>query len=192
MRDYNDSSVAAVALIENLQRENLNFIEEAYGYKRLIEEFSLTQEVLAQRLGKSQSTIANKLRLLRLPENVKNLLQEGKLTERHARALLKLDSEKKQQEAVEIMIGMDLNVKEAEELVLQINKGTKGAEGSKKHQRRVIIRDLRIFLNTIRQAVSIIRKAGLEPLVEENDMLDYWEIRIRLPKKSKGRDYAVK
>jgi ParB family chromosome partitioning protein len=192
VRDYNDSSVAAVALIENLQRENLNFIEEAYGYKRLIEEFKLTQEVLAQRLGKSQSTIANKLRLLRLPDNIKSLLQEEKLTERHARALLKLDSAKKQQAAVEIIINMDLNVKEAEELVQQLNKGPREAEDSKKHQRRVIIRDLRIFLNTVRQAVSIIRKAGLEPLVEENDMKDYWEIRIRLPKKSKDKEYAVK
>ncbi|MGI6319153.1 MAG: nucleoid occlusion protein [Firmicutes bacterium] len=192
VRDYNDSSVAAVALIENLQRENLNYIEEAYGYKRLIEEFNLTQEVLAQRLGKSQSTIANKLRLLKLPDNIKNLLQEEKLTERHARALLKLDSEKKQQTAVEIMINMDLNVKEAEELVQQLNKEPKSEDNSKKHQRRVIIRDLRIFLNTIRQAVSIIRKAGLEPLVEENDMKDYWEIRIRLPKKSKNKKYAVK
>jgi ParB family chromosome partitioning protein len=73
-------------------------------------------------LGKSQSTIANKLRLLKLPDNIKNLLQEEKLTERHARALLKLDSEKKQQTAVEIMINMDLNVKEAEELVQQLNK----------------------------------------------------------------------
>ena len=190
MREYHGSSLAAVALIENLQRENLNFIEEAYGYKRLIEEFNLTQEVLAQRLGKSQSTIANKLRLLKLPDNVKKLLQEEKLTERHARALLK-HSSKKQQEAVEIMINMDLNVKEAEELVQQLNRGPK-EESLKKHQRRVIIRDLRIFLNTIRQAVSIIRKAGLEPVVEENDMKDYWEIRIRLPKKNKDKEYAAK
>lgn len=192
VREYNESSVAAVALIENLQRENLNFIEEAFGYKRLIEEFNLTQEVLAQRLGKSQSTIANKLRLLRLPDNIKSLLQEEKLTERHARALLKLDSTKKQQDAVEIIVKMDLNVKEAEELVQQLNKDSKVAEDQKMHQRRVIIRDLRIFLNTVRQAVSIIRKAGLEPLVEEKDMQDYWEIRIRLPKKSKNKEYAVK
>lgn len=192
VREYNESSVAAVALIENLQRENLNFIEEAFGYKRLIEEFNLTQEVLAQRLGKSQSTIANKLRLLRLPDNIKSLLQEEKLTERHARALLKLDSTKKQQDAVEIIVKMDLNVKEAEELVRQLNKDSKVAEDQKKHQRRVIIRDLRIFLNTVRQAVSIIRKAGLEPLVEEMDMQDYWEIRIRLPKISKNKEYAAK
>ena len=143
-------------------------------------------------MGKSQSTIANKLRLLRLPDNIKSLLQEEKLTERHARALLKLDSTKKQQDAVEIIVKMDLNVKEAEELVKQLNKDSKVAEDQKKHQRRVIIRDLRIFLNTVRQAVSIIRKAGLEPLVEEMDMQDYWEIRIRLPKISKNKEYAAK
>lgn len=182
IREYRGSSMAAVALIENLQRENLDFMEEAYGYKKLIDEFNLTQEVLAQRLGKSQSTIANKVRLLKLPDEVKELLQEGKLSERHARALLKLDSQEKQQEAVKIMVELDMTVKEAEQLVQEIKKSEKDT-GRVTNQRKVIIRDLRIFLNTIRQAVSIIRKAGLNPLVEENDLSDYWEIRIKLPKK---------
>jgi ParB family transcriptional regulator, chromosome partitioning protein len=181
IREYSGSSMAAVALIENLQRENLDFMEEAYGYKRLIDEFNLTQEVLAQRLGKSQSTIANKLRLLKLPEDVKDLLRDGKLSERHARVLLKLDSQEQQQEAVNIMVELDMNVKEAEQLVQEIKKSGNSERVSS--QRKVIIRDLRIFLNTIRHAVSIIRKAGLNPVVEENDNSDSWEIRIKLPKK---------
>jgi ParB family transcriptional regulator, chromosome partitioning protein len=184
IREYSGSSMAAVALIENLQRENLDFMEEAYGYKRLIEEFNLTQEVLAQRLGKSQSTIANKLRLLKLPDDVKELLREGKLSERHARVLLKLDTTEKQQEAVNIMVELDMNVKEAEQLIQEIKKN--GNTGAAPNQRKVVIRDLRIFLNTIRQAISIIRKAGLNPQVEENDLSDYWEIRIKLPKKEKN------
>ncbi|MGB4125429.1 MAG: ParB/RepB/Spo0J family partition protein, partial [Dethiobacteria bacterium] len=93
VKEINDSAMAAMALIENLQRENLNYLDEAAGYARLIESFNLTQEVLAQRLGKSQSTIANKMRLLKLPDEVKDLLVKEQLTERHARALLKLESE---------------------------------------------------------------------------------------------------
>ncbi|MDO9535710.1 MAG: nucleoid occlusion protein [Bacillota bacterium] len=181
IREYSGSSMAAVALIENLQRENLDFMEEAYGYKRLIDEFDLTQEVLAQRLGKSQSTIANKLRLLKLPDDVKELLREGKLSERHARVLLKLDTLEKQQEAVNLMIELDMNVKEAEQLIQEIKKS--GNTERVSNQRKVVIRDLRIFLNTIRHAISIIRKAGINPHVEENDLSDYWEIRIKLPKK---------
>lgn len=182
IRDYQGSSLAAVALIENLQRENLNYIEEAYGYKRLMDEFNLTQEVLAQRLGKSQSTIANKLRLLKLPAEIKLILQEGNLTERHARALLKLDSPDKQMEVVKTIQEMDLNVKEAEELIQKICRSNTDSPQKTGIQRKVIIRDLRIFLNTIRQALNIIRKAGLQPLVEEMDQEEFWEIRIKLPK----------
>ncbi|NMB35321.1 MAG: nucleoid occlusion protein [Firmicutes bacterium] len=181
VRDYRGSSLAAVALIENLQRENLNFMEEAQGYKRLMEEFNLTQEVLAQRLGKSQSTIANKLRLLRLPVEIKDILHTGKLTERHARALLKLESEEKQLEVVNTILEMDLTVKEAEAMIQKISLDDKKQVESTK-QRKVIIRDLRIFLNTIRQALGIIRNAGLKPLVEEIEGDECWEIRIRLPK----------
>jgi len=182
VRDYQGSSLAAVALIENLQRENLNFMEEAHGYKRLMEEFNLTQEVLAQRLGKSQSTIANKLRLLKLPLEVKDILRKGNLTERHARALLKLETAEKQLEVVEIILELDLNVKEAEELIQKICQDGVKSPKNTATQRKVIIKDLRIFLNTIRQALGIIRKAGIKPSVEEIEQEKFWEIRIRLPK----------
>jgi ParB family chromosome partitioning protein len=186
IREYQDSSLAAVALIENLQRENLNFIEEAQGYKQLMEEFNLTQEVLAQRLGKSQSTIANKIRLLKLPDKVKGLITAGMLTERHARALLKLDSPEKQCEAVETVVQMDLNVKQTEALVQELVKQEQGLKKEVLKQRKAIVKDLRIFLNTIRQAIEFIRKAGLNPQVEERDEGSYWEVRIKLFKKSKG------
>ena len=96
VRELSNSAVATMSLIENLQREHLTFLEEAEGYERLLKEFNLTQEVLAQRLGKSQSTIANKLRLLKLPEQVKDKLFSEEVTERHARALLKLTDEQMQ------------------------------------------------------------------------------------------------
>ncbi len=182
IRDYQGSSLAAVALIENLQRENLNIIEEAQGYKRLIEEFNLTQEVLAQRLGKKQSTIANKIRLLKLPAAVKELLSEGKLTERHARALLKLDSPEQQLRVAEFILEQNLNVNETEKLVSSLAQQAE-ARGGEKNRRKVVIRDLRIFLNTIRQAVHVIRQAGLNPEIKEIEKEDSWEIRITLPKK---------
>lgn len=184
IREYQGSSLAAVTLIENLQREDLNIVEEAHGYKRLIEEFSLTQEVLAQRLGKSQSTIANKMRLLKLPSEIKNFLVEGKLTERHARTLLKLDTPEKQQQAAELIIEQNMNVVDTEKMVLDFTQ-KENEEGEEKGRRKMVVRDLRIFLNTIKQAVQAIRQAGLNPSFQEQEKDDCWEICIRLPKKEK-------
>lgn len=189
VRDYSGSSMAAVALIENLQREDLDFMEEARGYKRLMEEFKLTQEVLAQRLGKSQSTIANKLRLLKLPPEIIELLKEGRLSERHARALLKIRCSEKQKEAVSMIMDMDMKVKDAEKLIEEMHLITEEEEKERKaapKRRKVVVRDLRILLNTVRQAVNIIRKAGLNPQVEELDRGDHWEVVIRLPKEDKN------
>ncbi len=184
VREYSDSGMAAIALIENLQRENLNFLEEAEGLEKLIREFGLTQEVLAQRLGKSQSTIANKLRILKLSDNVKGIVKNSGLSERHARALLKLPREEQQVEAVEKIAGEDLNVKQTEDLVeaLLAKEGRKKARSPK-----VVIRDLRIFLNTLRQAVKVIENAGLKPRVSEQDFGDYYEVRICLPKPNLGQ-----
>ena len=183
IRDYRESSLAAVTLIENLQREDLNIIEEAEGYKRLIEEFNLTQEVLAQRLGKNQSTIANKMRLLKLPPGIKSLVGEGQLTERHARTLLKLESEEKQQSAAQIILEQNLNVKDTENLVNKMTQ--KNVTEVEKGRRKMVVRDLRIFVNTLKQAVNVIRQAGLNPSFHEQEKEDCWEIMIRLPKNAK-------
>ncbi len=181
VKDMNDSGMGAVALIENLQRENLHFMEEALAFQRLIEEFGLTQEVLAQRLGKSQSTIANKLRLLKLSPEVQERLYLGHITERHARALLKLPGEETQEKVLSQVLEDNLNVKQTESLVDQYLKylRNKRKPGKKK---KVVIRDMRIFINTIRQAVKAIKKAGLNPLVTEKDCGNHFEISIRLPK----------
>lgn len=180
VKEINDSAMAAMALIENLQRENLNFIEEADGYARLMQEFNMTQEVLAQRLGKSQSTIANKMRLLKLPAGIRAALLDGNLTERHARALLKLESEEQQKKMVQDIIGKGLTVSQAEEkidVVLGLKEGT-----VTRRQPKGIIKDFRIFLNTIRQAVKIIEDAGLRPEVKETVEENHVEITIRLKK----------
>ena len=117
VKDVSESAMATMALIENLQRENLSFLEEAAGYERLLKEFKLTQEVLAQRLGKSQSTIANKLRLLKLPDSVKEKLLAHDLTERHARALLKLPDEEAQIKILQEVCNLGYTVKQTEIIV---------------------------------------------------------------------------
>lgn len=181
VNDFTDSALAAISLIENLQRENLNFIEEARGYEKLLVEFNLTQEVLAQRLGKSQSTIANKLRLLKLPDQVKEMLVEKELTERHARALLKLHNADDQKKLLAEIIEKGLTVNQTEKRIAAVlERYTK--KKRKAGQKKVVVRDLRIFLNTIRQAVNEIQKYGLQPEVNEEDYGDYWEVRIKLPK----------
>ena len=180
VKDIGDSAMAAIALIENLQRENLNLIEEAKGYARLLQEFGYTQEALAQRLGKSQSTIANKIRLLKLPVEIKSGLAEGLITERHARALLKLPSEELQLKIYNEIIEKNLTVKQVEQKIDRM-VGDRLLQTSKQHS-RVVIRDLRIFLNTIHQAVEIIEESGLNPQVLEQEHPECYEVIIRLPK----------
>jgi ParB family transcriptional regulator, chromosome partitioning protein len=181
IKELSDSAMATIALIENLQREDLNYIEEAEGYARLMDQFNLTQEVLAQRLGKSQSTIANKLRLLKLPDSFKKALLQEKLTERHARALLKLNSQELQQKVVQDIIDKGLTVSQTE-IKIERLLGRENSPASKKIP-RAVVRDFRIFLNTIREAVKIIEDSGLTPEVNEKVEDDFVEVTIRLFKK---------
>lgn len=125
IRDYSDIESAQIALIENLQREDLNPIEEAAGYRSLIDEFSLTQEEISNKIGKSRSSIANSLRLLSLGKNISKLLIEGSLSAGHARALLALEDEGLREEAADIIIKNALNVRQTEQLVKKIGKPQK-------------------------------------------------------------------
>src|SRR4051794_16970432 len=118
VKDFNDTETASVALIENLQREELSSIEEAVAYAKLLELHDLTQEALAQRLGKGQSTIANKLRLLKLPKDVQDALLQKVITERHARALIPLKDPELQIKLLEEIIERQLNVKQTEDRVV--------------------------------------------------------------------------
>ncbi|GBG06592.1 nucleoid occlusion protein [Paenibacillus sp. MY03] len=179
VREFNDSQTASIALIENLQRENLTAIEEAVAYQKLIELHQLTQESLAQRLGKSQSTIANKLRLLMLPEPVKATLMERKISERHARALLSLDSEELQLKVLEEIITKDLNVKQTEVRIAFLNESNK----NKKAKRISFTKDVRLALNTIRQSIDMVSGSGLKIKTNEKDHEDHYEIVIQIPKR---------
>lgn len=174
-----DNEMATLALIENLQRENLNFIEEALGYVTLMKSFNMTQDVLALRLGKSQSTIANKIRILKLSNKVREQLLKNGLTERHARALLVLNSEKEQLDTIKEISERGLTVNQAEKRI----KNIKEQHGSLTSKRaKPIIRDMRIVINTIREAIAMIQSSGLYPEVCETIEEDYLEINIRLTK----------
>lgn len=178
VREFNDSQAASIALIENLQREGLTSIEEAMAYQQLIELHQLTQESLAQRLGKSQSTIANKIRLLQLSEPVKQALLERKITERHARALLALDTEELQEKVLQDILAKELNVKQTEARVQFYLETQK----IKKSKRVFYGKSVRLALNTIRQSVSMVADTGMQIKTDEKDYEDHYEIIIRIPK----------
>jgi ParB family chromosome partitioning protein len=150
-----DSDVLQVALIENIQREDLNPIEEAYAYHQLHEEFGLTQEEISKRVGKERSTVANCLRLLRLPDGVKKLLASGQLSMGHARAILAVDSPKKQEQLAERVVRRNLNVRQTE--MLASENSPKSAEPEK--EKDVFTRDAEERLTrTLRTKVEIDRK----------------------------------
>ncbi|KIL36284.1 chromosome partitioning protein ParB [Cohnella kolymensis] len=179
IRDINDSQAASVALIENLQREGLTALEEAIAYQKLIDLHQLTQESLAQRLGKSQSTIANKIRLIQLGEQVKMALLERKITERHGRALLSLPNEEMQNKLLEEIIEKELNVKQTEVRVAFYLEAVK----PRKQKRISFTKDVRLALNTIRQSVDMVTGSGIPIKASEKDCEDHYEIIIQIPKR---------
>ena len=185
-QDIEDESSAMMALIENLQREDLHYLEEAQCYQKLLETYGLTQEELANRLGKSQSSIANKLRLLKLSDEVKAAMTEKRLSERHARALLKLTDDKQRLDAVEKIAEKGLSVKETEQMVEKtLNKAyDEKQDGAKPRPKLMrIVRDYRLFMNTINQAVNQLRESGLTVEVEQSDRADGVDIKISVTRK---------
>ena len=178
-----DRESAMIALIENLQRENLHYLEEAESYAQLIATYSLTQEELAEQLGKSQSSIANKLRVLRLPEGIKEAMVAARMTERHARTLLKIREEEMQLKIIERVREKGLSVKETEKLVektldrLYDNKKD-GAAPRPKILR--YLRDYRLFTNSVNAAANQLRDAGMLVEVEQTDLSDGVDMVIRV------------
>lgn len=140
IREMNDQTMMEVALVENLQREDLNPIEEAEAYRRLMEEFSLTQEEIAKRVGKSRPAIANTLRLLNLPSIVQSELAKGTLTMGHARPLLSLDSAEEQIRIWQKIQKEQLSVRQTEELIKQLNNPQGVSRETKKQNQNVIVK----------------------------------------------------
>lgn len=174
---------AVIALIENLQREDLNFMEEAEGYHNLIVDHGMTQEELAQKVGKKQSTIANKLRLLKLPAEVKAAILNNGLTERHARALLKLPDEAMQTKALKNVLKRQLNVKKTEEMIEKMLDEAAAAGQEQKSDRRMRGKiNYNIYVNTIKNTYKEILKTGYNVEYGQIDKGEYIEITLKVPK----------
>lgn len=180
--DFKDRDSAVIALIENLQREDLNFIEEAEGYYNLINDHGFTQQQLAEKLGKNQSTIANKLRILRLPKDIKKALIENNLTERHARALLKLPDEELQHVVLEKIIKNDLTVKKTEKLIKDMLNDLVADKVQEKKQNIKSLINFKIYLNTLRNAYNAIKDSGVNAKYEQRDMGEFVEVVVKIPK----------
>ena len=173
-------SSSLLALVENLQRRDLDFWEEALALRKLIDTYHLSQEEVARRLGKSQSAVANKLRLLKLPEPVLTTLREAGCTERHARALLRLGSPERQQEAAAKIAAQDLTVAQTETMV---DAMLSSAPASRRRP-TFIVKDVRLFLNTVTRSLDLMRSAGVNAQCRREDTDDEILLTIHIPRRS--------
>lgn len=183
--DYTSQQIAEIALIENLQREDLHFLEEAEGYEQLMNEFHLTQEAMAARVGKKQSTIANKLRLLRLTGPVRKVLVDAGLSERHARALLKLEDETMRLEVLAVVVEKGYSVRQTEEYIAKLLDA--GEKEKEKKRRLVIVNDVRIYVNSIKQVVNSIKDVGIPVNMEQTIEGDEVIISLRIKNQKKPK-----
>ena len=198
-----DEKSAILALIENIQRENLNYMEEALGYLKLARQYHMTQEEIAKLMGKTQSAVANKLRILKLCDETKRILAEYGLTERHARALLRLINEEQQVQTAKLIAVKGMNVRETEEYIEGLLSDRQevlpemvsprcgaGMVGLKVPAARPkikrFIRDIRLFTNTVNRAALYMKEAGVPVQVAENKNEGYYEMVIRVPYQTGG------
>lgn len=179
VRTVESKEAALIALIENVQREDLNFLEEARAYRKLMEDFGLTQAELAEKVNKQQSTISNKIRLLTLPEDIQQQLLDSRLTERHARALLRLTDDEDRKQVMERVIANGFNVKQTEKLVEDV---LAKKEAALSRRRTVNYISYKIYLNTIRKAFAQVKEMEKNAIMSQEDRGDHLEIKIILPK----------
>lgn len=176
--DASDEKSALFALLENVQRSDLGFFEEAIAIEKLITDYGMSREEVCKKLGKAPPTISNKLRLLRLPEEIRLRITQENLSERHARALLKLTSISQMERAMSIIAEKRLNVAETERLVTQIlNNDSRHRQPTVK-----LFKDVRIFVNTLNHAVDTMRRAGIEADSAKSETDEYIEYIVRIPK----------
>ena len=187
--EYTTQQIAEIALIENLQRKDLHYLEEAEGYEKLVNTFHLTQESMAIRVGKKQSTIANKLRLLRLPVSVRKKLHDSDLTERHARVLLKLENEDLQKAVLQKVLKGHLNVRQTEALVEKTLK--EAGKLNQKKPRFVIVNDVRIYLNSIKEIMETVKTSGIPSSMEQEMDGDDVVVTLRIKNVKKRKDPNV-
>lgn len=183
--EASDEKSALYALLENLQRADLNFFEEAEAIDKLITCYDISRDEAAQRLGMAPSTLANKLRLLRLPEDIRMELTRAGLSERHARALLRFENDTLLRRALKIVLERRLTVAETDRLIAQMLSG--GVK--KKIPPLKLFKDVKLFVNTINHAVDTMRRAGIEADSVTSETEEYIEYVVRIPKTG---DYTVK
>lgn len=189
IEQYDDEKSAVFALVENLQRRDLNYFEEAIGIQQLMVHYHMTQQQIAERLGKAQSTIANKLRLLNFSESMRQRMLDEGLTERHARALLKLADEELVNKALEHIVSERLNVGESERFIQMMMQPEEPEKP--KPTRLFIVKDLRIFLNTITRAISTMKLAGINVDTRKTEDDEYIHYTMRIPKKSAYKSHSA-
>lgn len=174
-----EKECAEISLIENIQREQLSFFEEAEGYRRLIEEFGFSQADIATALSKKQSTISNKLRLLRLPLAAQVIITANGLTERHARELLRIGNTTTLYDTLDYVIIKKLNVPQTVEYINSLL-----APKPQTAERKCKVAEMKIFINTINKAVGLIKKAGIKPHTQLKESEGFVEYIIKIPKTS--------
>ena len=183
-----------IALIENIQRRDLDFVEEAEGISQLIRLFGMSQEEAARRLGKSQSAIANKLRILRLPPDVLEQARAAGLSERHARALLRLDDPERQRMALDFIIDQRMTVAAAEEYIDKLSRAepepasdpeASAREKPRQSRRRslFVMKDVRLFVNTLNKGLNVMRQGGINADVSRSENEKELVFTVRIPKK---------
>lgn len=187
IREADEKDTALIALVENVQRADLNYIEEAAAYKSLMEDYGLTQSEIAKRVGKQQSTISNKIRLLVLPLEIQLILAEHQLSERHARALLKIEDNVLRKSVLNRIVSHNLNVKQTEKLIEEIL--SKRAEEVRKSEKLRFI-NYKIYINTLKKAFSSISDVEKDAEYYQEDKGDFLEVRIVIPKKEAQRRLA--
>ncbi|MCL2204483.1 MAG: nucleoid occlusion protein [Defluviitaleaceae bacterium] len=183
--DMGEMDSAVLAMIENLQRQDLHFFEEAEGFANLMGDYGFTQEALAVRVGKTQSTVANKVRILKLSEAVRTLIMENELTERHARALLKLKDEAAQLEVLRRVAKQGLNVRKTEDLI-ELMLEDDGKPPGRNTVFVPFIRDIRILTNSIKESLEMVRHSGIDSKFDMEPTDTGYEIRITLDYEGKG------
>lgn len=179
-----DRECSLMCLIENIQRTDLNFFEEAEGIKRLMDEFCLSRQDVSEKLAIAQSTLSNKLRLLKLDANQRERIAAGGLTERHARALIRLPEEKRD-EVINRVVAEQLNVEDTERLVENI---ITPPEKTNKPTQKYSVGNIKIFTNSITKMVDTMRRSGIEATTRRNETESHIEYTIRIPKKTRVKD----
>ena len=179
MKELESRESALISLVENLQRENLNFLEEARAYQKLMTDFHLTQGEIAKKVSKQQSTISNKIRVLSLPEDMQELIIQNHLTERHARALLKLQSETDRRHVLARVVQHHLNVKQTEKLIEDLLLRRESAQNGKERMKYL---HYKIYVNTLKKAFNQVKTLEKDAKFTQSDMGEFLEVKIIIPK----------